>query len=79
MLPEEKELRAYMREVFPVDKVYSPSDTDYKDSLRLITALVRAVREDDAKAAEECKVRFSGRINNRVHVDEVAAAIRGKK
>jgi hypothetical protein len=73
MLKEERELRKYLRE--------SVTD-DYPDEFinirrewgKLITLLVRAVREDCAKVAEEIKHEYGCAAP-----DKIAAAIRGKK
>jgi len=53
MLKEELELRKVLRGYIPKDPVYQPSDFEYKDVSGLITALVRAVRENERRKCNE--------------------------
>jgi hypothetical protein len=68
MLKEEKKLRAWA-ECADGDPAYAHPASVPRDFYRDITALVRAVREDDAFIAEELTP----------YPDEIAAAIRGRE
>ena len=90
MIKEEKELRKWVRHLVDNDRASKLSDEkemipDRKRLLKLITALVRAVREDCAKVGSEAikkcmrspKIEVQEKVVN-VIADYVAAALRGR-
>ena len=80
MMKEEKILREFV-----IPKIVDMYNKNYgKETSRLISALVRAVREEDAKLAEDLSGKMNmGSIANagayNIACKEIAAAIRGKK
>ena len=79
MLKEEKELRKFYSVAYP-----SEAAEIKRDFKQMLTALIRAVREDCAEVAEAHKEKYS---SNELFVtavivsltDDIAAAIRGRK
>jgi len=78
MLKEEKELRKCVRQTNLVDGKHG--DAINRMNSRLIRALVRAVREDCARLAEDC-MKHNKQYKD-VHgfvCEYIAAAIRGRR
>jgi hypothetical protein len=71
MLKEERQLREYLRAAVRYKCHFTPATN--REMYALTTALVRAVREDCAKVAEE----YAAECTDDSHA--IAAAIRGRK
>ena len=80
-MKEEKELRSYIRTEALIDDYKDEYINVRREMYRLITALVRAVREECAKVAEGEMQKGSNLaiLTHNTSCSQVAAAIRGKK
>ena len=72
MLKEEKELRGWASSI-------DPDYDDPKVFLKDVTALVKAVREDCAKVADDWDYNHGSEQQPWAYGSRIAAAIRGKK
>ena len=75
MLKEEKGLRKFYSVAYP-----SEAAEIKRDFKQMLTALIRAVREDCAKVAEETSEKENlRRAGFGCSIEKIAAAIRGRK